>query len=348
MFPLYASGPQMADPLLLILAAIALDALLGDSPLIFRILPHPVRIVGSLAGLLEKKLNRSRRHAMDRAMRGFVLLLLMVGLALALGIGVVKVKHMFPYGWVVELALAWMLLAQRSLFEHVAAVANGLRAKGVDGGREAVAMIVGRDVRKLDGHGVARAAIESCAENFSDGVVAPVFWYVLFGVPGLLVYKTVNTLDSMIGHKTERYRAFGVTSARLDDLMNLIPARLSGLLFVLASVFVPTANPFTALKIMLRDAGKHRSPNAGWPEGAMAGALGLCLSGPRHYPEGPSNEPWIGKELKARATERDIRRSLYMLAVGCFLNAILVGALWWGLKGWHVTIPWQQLFHIGG
>ena len=344
MFPLYSSGPQVVDPLLLILAALVLDALLGDSPLIFHILPHPVRIVGSLAGFLERKLNRPRRHAMDRAMRGFVLLALIVGLAVAAGIGVEAVKRSFAYGWALELGLAWMLIAQRSLFEHVAAVAKGLKTKGLAGGRESVAMIVGRDVAKLDEHGVARAAVESCAENFGDGVVAPVFWYVLFGVPGLLVYKTVNTLDSMIGHKTPRYRAFGVTSARLDDLMNLIPARLSGLLFVLAAFFVPTANPFKSLLVMLRAAGKHRSPNAGWPEGAMAGALGLSLSGPRHYAEGPVREPWIGKELRARATAQDIRRSLYMLAVGCFLNACLVGGLWLLLKGEHLNFafPWQS------
>lgn len=343
MFPLYATGPQTVDPLLLILAALALDALLGDSPLIFRILPHPVRIVGTIAGFLERKLNRPRRHAMDRAVRGFVLLLLMVGLALAAGLAVEKVKRDFVYGWTLELGLAWMLIAQRSLFEHVLAVAKALKDNGLAGGRAAVSMIVGRDVTKLDDHGVARAAVESCAENFGDGVVAPVFWYVLFGVPGLLIYKTVNTLDSMIGHKTERFRAFGVTSARLDDLMNLIPARLSGLLFVLASFFVPTANPYRALKVMLRDASKHRSPNAGWPEGAMAGALGLALSGPRHYPEGPSKEPWIGHELKARATQQDIRRSLYMLAVGCFLNACLVGGLWLSLRGVHLSFawPWQ-------
>ncbi|MBF0270063.1 MAG: cobalamin biosynthesis protein CobD [Alphaproteobacteria bacterium] len=342
MFSLIASGPHAVDPLLLILAALALDALLGDSPLVFRILPHPVKIVGSLAGFLEKKLNRPRRHAMDRAFRGFVLLMLMAGLALAAGIGVEKVKQSFAYGWVLELALAWMLIAQRSLFEHVLAVGRALKAKGLAGGREAVSHIVGRDVKQLDEHGVARAAVESCAENFGDGVVAPVFWYVLLGVPGLLLYKTVNTLDSMIGHKTERYRAFGVTSARLDDLMNLIPARLSGLLFVLAAFFVPTANPFKSFWVMVRDARKHRSPNAGWPEGAMAGALGLSLSGPRHYPEGPSNEPWIGRELRARATQQDIRRSLYMLAVGCFLNAVLVGGLWLLLKGGQLslTFPW--------
>lgn len=343
MFPLYATGPQTVDPMILILAALALDALLGDSPLVFRILPHPVKIVGTIAGFLERKLNRPRRHAMDRAVRGFVLLLLMVGLAVAAGMAVESVKRALAYGWVLELGLAWMLIAQRSLFEHVLAVARALKAKGLAGGREAVSHIVGRDVAKLDQHGVARSAVESCAENFGDGVVAPVFWYVLFGVPGLLVYKTVNTLDSMIGHKTERFRAFGVTSARLDDLMNLIPARLSGLLFVLAAFFVPTANPFRALKVMFRDASKHRSPNAGWPEGAMAGALGLALSGPRHYPEGPSNEPWIGKELKARATPQDISRSLYMLAVGCLLNACLVGGLWLSLRGFHLSfaLPWQ-------
>src|SRR5690606_17129842 len=160
--------------------------------------------------------------------------------------------------------------------DHVRAVAVGL-GDNLEAGRAAVSHIVGRDPAQLDEHGVSRAAIESLAENFGDGVIAPVFWYVLFGFPGLLVYKTVNTMDSMIGHRTERYRAFGMVAARLDDALNYFPARLSALMIALAAAVSPKANPFRAIKTMVRDAGKHRSFNAGWPEGAMAGALGIAL-----------------------------------------------------------------------
>ena len=184
-----------------------------------------------------------------------------------------------------------MLVAQRSLYDHVAAVALALDRGGLAAGREAVRHIVGRDPSRLDAHGVARAAIESLAENFSDGVVAPVFWYLLLGLPGLFAYKMANTLDSMIGHKTPHYLAFGWAAARFDDLANLAPARISGVLIAAAAVFAEKGRPGRALAIMLRDGAKHRSPNAGWPEGAMAGALDLALAGPRHYAGGPRRRP---------------------------------------------------------
>jgi adenosylcobinamide-phosphate synthase len=185
---------------------------------------------------------------------------------------------------------------------------------------------VGRDPAHLDAHGIARAAIESLAENFGDGVVAPVFWYVLFGFPGLLVYKAINTMDSMIGYKTPHYKAFGFSAARIDDIVNIIPARLAGLFLVLAAIFVPTANPMRAARVMLRDAGKHRSPNAGWPEAAVAGALNLALAGPRRYPGRVVKDPWIG-DGSAKATHRDIRRALYLYAVACLINAAWVAAI---------------------
>ncbi|MBI4968388.1 MAG: cobalamin biosynthesis protein CobD [Rhodospirillales bacterium] len=328
MLPITYAGPQPIDPFLLLLAALALEALIGEPPLVFRILPHPVKLLGAIIGWIEKKLNRPQRSQMDRAFRGLLLLLVMLGLAGLASWGVVEVKRAFRYGWVLELLLAWTLLAQRGLFDAVEAVGRALRDQGLSAGRVAVGRIVGRDVERLDEHGVARAAIESCAENFSDAVVAPVFWYVLLGFPGLLAYKTVNTLDSMVGHKSERYKAFGVTSARLDDLANLIPARLSGLLLSLAALFVPTANPWRAFKVMLRDSHKHRSPNAGWPEAAMAGALARALSGPRVYAEGPTPEPWLGEEFSARATAQDVKRALYMLGVACLLNGGVVAGLY--------------------
>ena len=314
------------DPLVILAIAMVLDAAVGEVGGPFRRLPHPVRIIGTLIGVLDDKLNRENRSDADRTVRGLLVVLIVCGLAAAVGWAVAWLTRHHDFGWIVELALTFALLAQRSLYDHVRAVAKALNGGGIEAGRAAVAHIVGRDVRQLDGHGVARAAIESCAENFSDGVVAPVFWYLLFGFPGLLVYKAVNTMDSMIGYTTPRYRAFGMAAARLDDVLNLIPARLAGLFLAAAAVSAPTANPVRALKVMVRDAGKHRSPNAGWPEGAMAGALGLALAGPRRYAETAVDGSWIG-DGRARATETDINRALHVYVVACAVNGLMVAAL---------------------
>ena len=195
--------------------------------------------------------------------------------------------------------------------------------------------IVGREPASLDAFGVARAAIESLAENFIDGVVAPVFWYLLLGLPGLLAYKTANTLDSMIGHRTPRYRDFGWAAARFDDALNLVPAPLSGLLLVTAAAFAKGGRPGRALMIMLRDGRKHHSPNAGWSESAIAGALGLALAGPRRYPEGLVADPWLG-DGTARAATPDIARALRLYRLACLiLGGLLFGA--WFFQ--HITLP---------
>ena len=314
------------DPLVILAIAMVLDAAVGEVGGPLRRVPHPVRIIGNLIGFLDARLNRETRSHADRTSRGVLVVVFVCGLSAIFGWAVSWMTRNHDFGWIVELALTFALLAQRSLYDHVRAVAKALNGGGIEAGRAAVAHIVGRDVRQLDGHGVARAAIESCAENFSDGVVAPVFWYLLFGFPGLLVYKAVNTMDSMIGYTTPRYRAFGMAAARLDDVLNLIPARLAGLFLAAAAVSAPTANPVRALKVMVRDAGKHRSPNAGWPEGAMAGALGLALAGPRRYAETVVDGSWIG-DGRARATQTDINRALYLYGVACLVNGLMVAVL---------------------
>jgi adenosylcobinamide-phosphate synthase len=219
-----------------------------------------------------------------------------------------------------------VLVAQRSLYDHVFAVCRALESGGVAAGRAAVSRIVGRDPNSLDEYAVARAGIESLFENFSDGVVAPAFWYLLLGLPGLFAYKAVNTLDSMIGHRSPRYLDFGAFAARLDTAANYLPARLSGLIVVAAALVVPQGSPRAALKITLRDARKHRSVNAGWPEGAAAGALGLALAGPRRYGADLVNDPWIG-DGRARATPSDMRRALYLFVAACLLQAGLIAVL---------------------
>ena len=275
-------------PLLAALAvALLADALLGEPAWLYRRLPHPVQAIGALVTALEARLLRPAAAAAQRR-AGILLLLLVLTVTAAIGWALAATLRAVPLGWVAEGLAMSTLLAQRSLVDHVRAVADGLRA-GLAQGRAAVARIVGRDPERLDAPAVGRAAVESLAENLSDGVVAPLFWGLVAGLPGMLAYKAVNTLDSMVGHRNERYHAFGWASARFDDLVNLVPARLTGALLCLVG-----GAPRRSLRAMLRDAPRHRSPNAGWPEAAMAGALGLRLAGPRVYGGRLVEDAWMG------------------------------------------------------
>jgi adenosylcobinamide-phosphate synthase len=323
------------DPLLLLIGSLILDALFGDMPAVFRYVPHPVILAGRAIAFFDRRLNRETRSAASRRERGIVTVVILVGGAALVGLAVERACRGSLVGGLVECLLIAVLIAQRSLHEHVAAVATALATGGLPAGRDAVRHVVGRDPASLDAFGVARAAIESLAENFSDGVVAPVFWYLLLGLPGLFAYKTANTLDSMIGHRTPRYREFGWAAARLDDVLNLVPAPLSGALLIGAAAFAQGGRPGRALAIMLRDGRKHHSPNAGWPESAMAGALGLALARPRKYPEGLVADTWLG-DGTARAATPDIARALHLYRLACLiLFGLLLGA-WLAL---HLTPP---------
>ncbi|GGB54621.1 cobalamin biosynthesis protein CobD [Roseibium aquae] len=296
----------------LLLAALLLDAVIGDPDWLWRRLPHPVVLFGRVITMLDTRLNRSDRTRAQRRARGLVTLCLLVAGAGLLGMGLHLLFSALPFGDVLTVAVTAVFLAQNSLYTHVRAVEKGLSSGGIEGGRKAVSMIVGRDPARLDEAGVSRAAIESCAENFSDGVVAPAFWFALAGLPGLLIYKAVNTADSMIGHKTEKYQDFGWASARFDDLINLPASRLSGLFIALAAPLA-RGSILAAVKTIAADANKHRSPNAGWPEAAMAGALDLCLAGPRVYPGYTVQDPYMNPSARRDATGRDIARSLRLL-----------------------------------
>ena len=317
--PDWPIGP--AAPFILLLA-LALDALIGDP----RWLPHPVRAMGWLTGLLDHALNWERHGEAIRAILGAVAVLLVVGASAAAGWAVAHHAVAIGWGWLAELALVVALLAQRDMADHMVRVARALD-HGVEPAREAVRHIVGRDLRTLDEHGIARAAIESGAENYSDGVVAPAFWYLLLGLPGLLAYKAINTMDSMIGHRSPRHHAFGRAAARIDDAVNWVPARIAGGLIALAALVVPGGQPGGALRTMVRDASRHSSPNAGWPEAAMAGALGLALLGPRQYEgEAAGDEAWLG-DGRRDATAHDLRRTVWVFAVACALVAVLTAAI---------------------
>ncbi|NUR13361.1 MAG: cobalamin biosynthesis protein CobD [Bradyrhizobium sp.] len=270
--------------------AMVVDALLGWPSWLFARIGHPVTWLGRLIGAVDATWNRAADPPALRRAAGIAGALLVIAFSVVVG-WVLQV--LLSSGWI-QIALvgilAWPLVALRSLHDHVVAVASPLRAGDIAAAREAVSRIVGRDPSALDEAGIARAAIESLAENASDGIVAPVFWGALFGLPGILGYKAINTLDSMIGHHNQRHEAFGWAAARIDDVANFIPARLTGFLFVLLA---PRRSE--ALSCMTRDARRHRSPNAGWPEAAMAGALGVRLSGPRIYHGRITNEPWLNE-----------------------------------------------------
>ncbi len=312
---------------LLAIAVIAfgIDFFVGDPPWLYRRIAHPVALLGGLIGWLESALNRPHGSPAARRRRGLATTLGVVALAFALGWLLSDILRGVRGGWAVEAVLASTLLAYKGLADAVRAVAEGLE-QGLVAGRQAVAHIVGRDPQSLDAAGVARAAIETAAENLGDGVVAPLFWYLMLGLPGLAAYKAINTLDSMIGHRDKRFEDFGAFAARLDDFANYVPARLCGGLLVLAAAIAPAADGAEAATALQRDAAKHRSPNAGWPEAAMAGALDLALAGPRAYGEGTVDDPWIG-DGTGRATAHDMRRALYLYVVACLINAMWVAAL---------------------
>jgi adenosylcobinamide-phosphate synthase len=317
-----------AHPFALLLA-LAVDAIVGDPDSISRRNLHPVQLIGRVIAWADQRFNHdSDTPGLRRNTGAWTAIGLVTGAAI-LGWAVQVILLALPLGQVWLGLVMSSLIAQRGLYDHVAAVASGLEIGGVGGGRLAVSRIVGRDPETLDQGGVSRAAIESLAENFSDGVVAPVFWAAIFGLPGLLAYKALNTADSMIGHKTPRHQHFGWAAARLDDLANLIPARLAGLVVCVAALFQPGADARAGWQAMRRDARYHRSPNAGWPEAAFAGALGLASAGPRSYHGKRVEEPFMGQGGRPHAAAPDIRNALRLFVRACVVLAALLIALIW-------------------
>ena len=302
----------------LLAVALAIEAVAGYPDALYARFRHPVVWIGALIAQFDRTLNHDRDGFERRRAFG---VLAVVALLLAVGgvaAAVAWLCRLLPFGWLLEAALASTLLAQRSLHDHVAAVADGFRRGGLAAARVAVGRIVGRNPATLDESAVARAAIESLAENFSDGVVAPAFWLLVGGLPGIALYKAINTADSMIGHRTPRHEAFGWAAARLDDLVNLPGSRLTALLLVAAAHFTSGADPAEAWRSVRRDARRHRSPNAGWPEAAMAGALDLRLGGPRVYGETRVEDVWLGSGRTA-ATLADLGRALAVYRRACVL-----------------------------
>ncbi|HTE77665.1 MAG TPA: adenosylcobinamide-phosphate synthase CbiB [Xanthobacteraceae bacterium] len=308
----------------LALFAMLIELCIGYPERLVRVIGHPVTWIGALIGGLDRLFNRDMTPALRR-LAGILAVALALGVVGAISFVVQWQLLRLPFGVVPVAVLASALIAQRSLHRYVANVASALELQDLDAGRKAVSHIVGRDTARLDRAGIARAAIESLAENFSDGIVAPVFWLVVAGLPGAALYKAINTADSMIGHRTPRYADFGWTAARLDDLVNLPASRLAALLLILASVLRNDASAGAAWRAVRRDAARHRSPNAGYPEAAMAGALGLSLAGPRFYAGIRVEDAFMG-DGRREAEAKDIRRALALYrCADAILLALLAG-----------------------
>ena len=300
--------------------SLIIERALGYPDWLFGAIGHPVTWFGRLITFLDLRLNRATDSDAQRRRQGKTALLVIVLVPAAIAFLVqLLLWQLFPAGMILTAILASSLLSQKSLTEHVEAVADALDTGGLALGRIAVARIVGRDPEKLDHAGVSRAAIESLAENFSDGIVAPAFWTGVCGLAGGVAYKAANTADSMIGHRTPRHEDFGRAAARFDDFINLPASRLTGLLIVLAAFLVEGADPRNAWQAMRRDARKHRSPNAGWPEAAMAGALGLALAGPRSYGGVVVEDALMGEGGRREAESTDIRQALKLYRVADWL-----------------------------
>jgi adenosylcobinamide-phosphate synthase len=318
----------MGHPAVLLIALIV-DRIIGDPDWLWRRISHPVVLFGHAIGFADRKFNRPTDRAGKRRRNGNVAIaVLLIGAAIIGGVLASLFARLGLVGMVLEVIVVAVFLAQKSLADHVEAVARGLRNGGLAGGRMAVSMIVGRDPEALDESGVSRAAIESLAENFSDGIVAPALWYALFGLPGLLAYKMLNTADSMIGHLNERHRDFGCAAARLDDFANWPAARLSALLIAAGAGLsrgVPAMR--RAAETALTDSGLHRSPNAGWPEAAMAGATGLALAGPRQYGGELVMEASLHAAGHRQAGSVDIVSALRVFLRACDSLVVLVALL---------------------
>ncbi len=299
------------DRPLLLIYALLLDATFGEPAWIWRSLPHPIKLMGDLISFLEKKFNIPSLSGRKRRSNGLHVILGLLVLSIITGFTLHFLFQMLPWSGLLEILVVAILLAQRSLYHHVYAVFEAFATGGLTEARKAVSMIAGRDPESLDEAGVCRAAIESCGENLSDGVIAPAFWYLLLGLPGIIAYKFLNTSDSMIGHYNKRYLEYGFWTARLDDWANYFPARITGYLLTFAGSIMGH-NGSRGRYIMHRDGKLHRSPNAGWPEAALAGVLGLALAGPRRYGDITVYDKWMNKHARQEARPDEIVTAIWV------------------------------------
>lgn len=311
---------------IILFCAIILDMFVGDPDWIWRRFTHPIVWFGRVTGYVDNKFNSPDISNNRRKYNGVIALIILVVGAVTLGLLLaVILTHLGTIGLVLEILIVAIFIAQKSMSDHVDQIIKPLKENNIIEARHAVSMIVGRDTAKLDHSAISRAGIESMSENFSDGVVAPIFWFAIFGLPGLFAYKMINTADSMIGHMNEKYQDFGWASARFDDLVNWLPARLAALFILLGGVFSHGAAVFLrAIKVVFRDAKIHRSPNAGWPEAGMAGILDIALAGPRRYGECIVEDAYINETGRKTLTCSDVLLAKTIFWTACLIQALVV------------------------
>ena len=313
--------------MLVLALALVLDWFVGEPDVLWKRLPHPVVLFGRVIDWVDRKRfngisGRFTLRHLDRSdfLYGTLVVVLLFLLCLFAAYFIYAICSLLgPLWWFLEVAVVSILVAQRSLWDHVSAVSVALKDEGLEAGRQSVSMIVGRDVSQSNRSGVLKAALESLAENFSDGVVAPAFWYLVFGLPGILFYKAINTADSMIGHRNEKYEYFGKPAALLDDLLNWPAARISAVLVVLINVVTRGWKQAVSVwTVTLCDAPLHRSPNAGWPEAAFAASLGVALGGPRRYGDETISAAVLNGSGRAEITGSDLGGGLRLFRICCF------------------------------
>jgi len=309
-----------------LIVALIIDAVIGEPQKIWSRIPHPIVVIGHGIDWLDLNLNSDETLPPGKQVAGVIAIVAVVIVSWSIGYLIELIIDIAPGTTLLEAVVVAVFIAGRGLYDHVLDVAVAIEVGGLEGGRRAVSHIVGRDPGTLDERGVCRAAIESAAENFSDGVVAPAFWYVVFGLPGLFAYKAINTADSMIGYRSRKYLDFGMGAARLDDLVNWIPARMSALLILVGTMFA-RFDAGGALRAMSEDASKHRSVNAGWPEATFAGSLGIALAGPRQYGATEIDDAWMNRAGSVTADTGDIRRALKLLMWASIAHALFYALL---------------------
>ena len=310
---------EFSNNLLVLILAIIVDAVAGDPRWLYSRIPHPIVIIGHQIELLDRFFNRTHYPPVTRKLLGVISVLIIVSSAWLVGWLIAWSCNQVSFGVLLQALIVSIFLAQNSLYQHVASVAKACKADDLINARSQISHIVGRDPNSLDQRAISRAAIESLSENFSDGVVAPIFWYVVGGLPALIAYKALNTSESMIAYLTDKYADFGWCAARFDDAANFIPARLSAIIITIAAFIIPSATGKSAFTTAIRDAKKHRSKNAGWPEAAMAGALGIKIAGPRNYDGILVEDAWMGDGI-ANVDASHIFMALRIYCVACILN----------------------------
>jgi adenosylcobinamide-phosphate synthase len=314
------------DPLALLLMTLIIGTYTGRFGFHAVVSSYPVKIVEKITDWFDHKLNRKNRSQIDRSIRGTLTSLVILFICGAFGWGIAWLSQTLPFAWILETILLIILINPRSIHHTVRQIETALRDHGLEVARQNIALITNQASGKIDRFGVARIAIEFLATSLTLSITAPIFWYILIGFPGLMLYQAVVTMDKKLGQQTKKYQNFGFASAKLKDIFIALPAQLSGLMTLIASFFIPTSRTVDVLTTILKDAHKCQNYNLGVSISAFAGALNIALSGPKQFTQAKQNSPWIGSGT-AQATHKDIRRGLCLYNIAYAFNGLFLMGL---------------------